>query len=112
MDGLLLNTETFYTIVQEQCLRRFNKPFTWELKASLCDLLAYPSVARRTRVVSYNEAVEQNSSFCIFCTVWSLEAVEGRLRPAATGPFCPACGTQAPQRLQPHCARAGAARKR
>ena len=34
MDGLLLNTETFYTIVQEQCLRRFNKPFTWELKAS------------------------------------------------------------------------------
>ena len=40
MDGLLLNTETFYTIVQEQCLRRFNKPFTWELKASLCDLLA------------------------------------------------------------------------
>ena len=40
MDGLLLNTETFYTIVQEQCLRRFNKPFTWELKASFYYLLA------------------------------------------------------------------------
>ncbi len=36
MDGLLLNTETFYTIVQEQTLQRFGKPFTWELKVSLC----------------------------------------------------------------------------
>jgi len=33
MDGLLLNTEAFYTLVQEQCLRRFGKPFTWSLKA-------------------------------------------------------------------------------
>ena len=33
MDGLLLNTEAFYTLVQEQCLQRFGKPFTWSLKA-------------------------------------------------------------------------------
>ena len=63
MDGLLLNTETFYTIVQEQCLRRFNKPFTWELKASLCDLLAYPTLACTTGVVCYHTTVAPAAPF-------------------------------------------------
>ncbi|KAK9830894.1 hypothetical protein WJX81_002312 [Elliptochloris bilobata] len=35
MDGLLLNTEVFYTIVQEQCLRRFGISFTFELKKKM-----------------------------------------------------------------------------
>ena len=64
MDGLLLNTETFYTIVQEQCLQRFNKPFTWELKASHCNLLACPTSCR-TRVVSHHTALVHTSSFLL-----------------------------------------------
>lgn len=36
MDGLLLNTETFYTIVQKQILAKYGKEFTWDLKAQVC----------------------------------------------------------------------------
>jgi (DL)-glycerol-3-phosphatase len=32
MDGLLLDTEKFYTQVQQQILARYGKEFTWELK--------------------------------------------------------------------------------
>ena len=35
MDGLLLNTETFYTIVQKQILAKYGKEFTWDLKAQV-----------------------------------------------------------------------------
>eukprot|EP00877_Chromochloris_zofingiensis_P009476 jgi/Chrzof1/4782/Cz14g26080.t1 len=35
MDGLLLNTETFYTIAQQEILARHGRQFTWELKAKI-----------------------------------------------------------------------------
>ncbi|XP_021845550.2 (DL)-glycerol-3-phosphatase 2 [Spinacia oleracea] len=35
MDGLLLDTEKFYTEVQEQILARYNKTFDWSLKARM-----------------------------------------------------------------------------
>ncbi|XP_010259927.1 PREDICTED: (DL)-glycerol-3-phosphatase 2 [Nelumbo nucifera] len=35
MDGLLLDTEKFYTEVQELILARFNKTFDWSLKAKM-----------------------------------------------------------------------------
>lgn len=35
MDGLLLDTETFYTIVQEKIVARYGRTFTWELKAQV-----------------------------------------------------------------------------
>jgi len=35
MDGLLLDTEKYYTEVQEIILARYNKPFDWSLKAKM-----------------------------------------------------------------------------
>ena len=35
MDGLLLNTETFYTIVQRKILAEYGHTFTWALKIRL-----------------------------------------------------------------------------
>ncbi|KAJ6435496.1 hypothetical protein OIU84_000647 [Salix udensis] len=35
MDGLLLDTEKFYTEVQEIILARYNKTFDWSLKAKM-----------------------------------------------------------------------------
>ncbi|KAL0738986.1 hypothetical protein Bca4012_015196 [Brassica carinata] len=35
MDGLLLDTEKFYTEVQEKILARYNKTFDWSLKAKM-----------------------------------------------------------------------------
>jgi len=33
MDGLLLNTESFYTIVQRDLVKKYGKEHTWELKS-------------------------------------------------------------------------------
>eukprot|EP00298_Acanthocystis_sp_HF-20_P000429 c10575_g1_i1.p1 GENE.c10575_g1_i1~~c10575_g1_i1.p1 ORF type:complete len:439 (-),score=155.04 c10575_g1_i1:25-1341(-) len=35
MDGLLLDTESFYTIAQTEMLSKYNKTFTWELKSKM-----------------------------------------------------------------------------
>ncbi|XP_038878592.1 (DL)-glycerol-3-phosphatase 2 [Benincasa hispida] len=40
MDGLLLDTEGFYTEVQEKILARFNKTFDWSLKAKMMGMKA------------------------------------------------------------------------
>ncbi|XP_022135581.1 (DL)-glycerol-3-phosphatase 2 [Momordica charantia] len=40
MDGLLLDTEVFYTKVQENILARFNKTFDWSLKAKMMGMKA------------------------------------------------------------------------
>jgi hypothetical protein len=39
MDGLLLNTESFYTIAQKEILAKYGREFTWELKVKGCLLL-------------------------------------------------------------------------
>ena len=35
MDGLLLHTESFYTIVQQRILSKYKRDFTWELKVTV-----------------------------------------------------------------------------
>ncbi|PNH12160.1 Pseudouridine-5'-monophosphatase [Tetrabaena socialis] len=35
MDGLLLDTESAYTVAQQRILDRFSRTFTWELKAKM-----------------------------------------------------------------------------
>uniref|UniRef100_A0A061SEW7 Pseudouridine-5'-monophosphatase n=1 Tax=Tetraselmis sp. GSL018 TaxID=582737 RepID=A0A061SEW7_9CHLO len=35
MDGLLLETESFYTVVQQDIVGTYGKQFTWELKARM-----------------------------------------------------------------------------
>lgn len=35
MDGLILDTETFYTVVQTHICARYDKTFTWEIKAKI-----------------------------------------------------------------------------
>jgi pseudouridine-5'-monophosphatase len=35
MDGVILDTETFYTVVQQQIVGKFGKEFTWALKARM-----------------------------------------------------------------------------
>lgn len=40
MDGLLLNTESFYTIVQKDLLKQYGKEHTWELKAKMMGMKA------------------------------------------------------------------------
>ncbi|KAK4605065.1 hypothetical protein RGQ29_013231 [Quercus rubra] len=40
MDGLLLDTEKYYTEVQETILARYNKPFDWSLKAKMMGMKA------------------------------------------------------------------------
>lgn len=40
MDGLLLDTESFYTLVQTVILKRYNREFTYELKSKMMGLKA------------------------------------------------------------------------
>ena len=50
MDGLLLNTETFYTIVQKQILAKYGKEFTWDLKAQV----SYPGCSSSLTLTTRN----------------------------------------------------------
>jgi len=40
MDGLLLNTESFYTIVQRDLVKKYGKEHTWELKSKMMGMKA------------------------------------------------------------------------
>lgn len=43
MDGLLLNTEEFYTIAQQEIAAMYGKEFTWALKAKMMGRQALPA---------------------------------------------------------------------
>ena len=50
MDGLLLNTESFYTVVQNQLCKKYGTEFSWDLKAKVpfhSSLLQYIGSSRR-----------------------------------------------------------------
>jgi beta-phosphoglucomutase-like phosphatase (HAD superfamily) len=38
MDGLLLDTEGFYTNVQQRIAQQYGKEFTWEIKSKMMGL--------------------------------------------------------------------------
>lgn len=48
MDGLLLNTESMYTVAQKEVCGKYGKEFTWDVKAQLMGL---PAVVAAQRIV-------------------------------------------------------------
>lgn len=49
MDGLLLDTEGFYTVVQQRILAKYNREFTWALKAKMMGQKAIESARLMVR---------------------------------------------------------------
>lgn len=47
MDGLLLNTESFYTVVQDQLCKKYGTEFSWDLKAKVCPFPLQPTTIHR-----------------------------------------------------------------
>lgn len=68
MDGLLLDTEGFYTTVQQQISERYGKNFTWELKAKMMGKTAPEAAAIYVRemgltgVVSPEDFLQERES--------------------------------------------------
>ncbi|GFH10308.1 uncharacterized protein HaLaN_05598 [Haematococcus lacustris] len=49
--GLLLDTESLYSVAQQQILNRYNKQFTWELKTKMMGRKALEAMEERTVVL-------------------------------------------------------------
>lgn len=67
MDGLLLDTEIFYTQAQQKVLDQFGKQFTWDLKAKQMGKKALESA----QVGTY---LQQNVSDCTAAALYDAAA--------------------------------------
>lgn len=84
MDGLLLDTEGFYTVVQQRILAKYNREFTWALKVRL-----HASAAFERRILGPGLT---DKTACIFLIYRLLKAVSACL--TASGACWSYAGTE------------------